>query len=407
MPNVIRDSGLRADANRAASDEIDLLAFASLWWRYRYFLLATALLAGGVTYLINRALTPTWEVRYRLMGSDPSVEGNSRLNMVAFRELVESPTLVAALLDEFNLDDPPHRLTPTGFLANHVSVEVIRDSSILEVAVRLKDRDVLVNLAKRYAERVVESAQRLNTEGIDYTAERILEERDATFKRMQNAERAMRDFQRSTPIEALRIDVESLLDRRPELVGLSVRIQGERARVQQAEAELAKQEKIRTTKRAVDPPAASPDDLRIRGERLDPYINPVYEALERDLTQARTELAALEQQRKELVSRLQLDTRTGTRLAELYDAEAKFSALTREQDIARTAYFNAATKYEEARLESTVRSPRLQILDVALPPDRPVAPRPLRNAAAAAMLAFTLAALVVVVRGRPAEKFRA
>ena len=409
MPNVIRETDARADPARGASDEIDLLEFASVWWRYRYFLLAAAILAGGTTYLINRAMTPTWEVRFRLFGSEPGVEGNSRLNMVAFRELVESPTQAEALLREFKLDQPPHDLTPTVFLAQHVSVEMIRDSTILEVAVRLKDRDTLVNLARRYAERVVESAQRLNTEGIDYAAKRILDERDATFKRLQEAEKSMRDFQRTTPIEPLRIDVENLLDRRPEALDLNVRIQGERARVQQLEAELAKQDKIRTTKRAVDPPATSGTDLQVRADRLDPYINPVYEALERDLTRARTELAALEQARKELVSRLQLDTRTGTRLAELYDAEARFTALTRAQEIAATAYQNAANKYEEARLESTVRSPRLQILDAALPPDRPVGPRALRNAVAAAMLALTIAAVVVLVRdpARRRQRLRA
>ena len=381
MPNVIRETDARADPARGASDEIDLLEFASVWWRYRYFLLAAAILAGGTTYLINRAMTPTWEVRFRLFGSEPGVEGNSRLNMVAFRELVESPTQAEALLREFKLDQPPHDLTPTVFLAQHVSVEMIRDSTILEVAVRLKDRDTLVNLARRYAERVVESAQRLNTEGIDYAAKRILDERDATFKRLQDAEKAMRDFQRTTPIEPLRIDVENLLDRRPEALDLNVRIQGERARVQQLEAELGKQDKTR----------------------------PVYEAVERDLTRARTELAALEQTRKELVSRLQLDTRTGTRLAELYEAEAKFTALARAKEIAATAYQNAANKYEEARLESTVRSPRLQILDAALPPDLPVGPRALRNAVAAAMLAFTIAAVVVLIRdpARRRQRLRA
>ena len=370
IPNVIRETDDRADAARAASDEIDLLEFVSVWWRYRYFLLAAAILAGGVTYLINRAMTPTWEVRFRLLGSEPGVEGNSRLNMVAFRELVESPTQAEALLKEFKLDQPPYELTPTGFLAKNVSVEMIRDSTILDVSVRLQDRDTLVKLARRYADRVVESAQRLNTEGIDYTAQRIRDERDATFKRLQEAEKAMRDFQRTTPIEPLRIDVENLLDRRPEALDLNVRIQSERARVQQMEGELARQDKTR----------------------------PVYEALERDLTRSRTELAALEQARKELVSRLQLDTRTGTRLAELYEAEATFTALTRAKEIASTAYQNAANKYEEARLESTVRSPRLQILDAALPPDRPVGPRALRNAVAAAMLALTIAAVVVLVR---------
>ena len=57
----------------------------------------------------------------------------------------------------------------------------------------------------------------------------------------------------------------------------------------------------------------------------------------------------------------------------------------------------AASKYEDARLQITVRSPRLQILDFALPPDRPVLPRIPRNVAAASMLAFTLTVIAVLL----------
>lgn len=396
------------DEHAPGRDEIDLLEYAGTWWRYRYVLLAVALIAGAVTYVVNRQMTPTWETTFRLMGTETGLEDGTatRLNIVAFRELVESPTQAAALIEEFGLQGPPHELTPEKFLNGHVDVEVITDSTIIEVAVRLKDRDVLVKLARRYAERVVETAQRLNTEGIDYTAERIRQQRDAALERLTTAEAAVEAYQRRTQIELLRKDVDTMLERRPDALDLNVRIQGARARLQQAEAELAKQPRVRGERRGVDslastappvdPATGAAPDMKIRGELLDPYVNPVYEALSRDVSQYRSELAALEQERKELVGRLQLDSPTAARLTRLYQAESELEALARGRDVAREAYLTAAKQYENARLQSTVRSPRLQILDAALPPDAPVAPRALRNTAAAMLIALTIAAIAVL-----------
>ena len=430
------------------SDEIDLLAYAAVCWRYRYVLLAATLLAGAVTYAVNRQIAPTYEVGFRLMATEPRLgnEPQREMSVVVYRELVESASQAAALLSEFGLDRPPHNLTPRRFLEDHVDVEVIRDSTIIRVAVRLKDRDLLVKLAQRYAERVVEMAQRLNTEGSDYTAQRIKLERDAALERLAISERAVKDFRQTAQIEVLQRDVDTMLERRPEALDLTVRIQGERARVQQAEAELANQQRVRTERRTVDALPARPEDeprppaqtrtepgrpatpsgqaprphagaaepvvrgsgsaskpqpprteeLNIRSEFLDPYVNPVYEALARDAADARSRLASLERQRSELVSRLKLDAPAAEKLTRLYELESALARLTREQDVARSAYLNAANKYEDARLQTSARSPRLSILDAALPPDRPVAPRSVRNTLAAMLVALTLAVVAVI-----------
>jgi capsular polysaccharide biosynthesis protein len=391
-------------------DEIDLLAYASVWWRYRYVLLGIALVTGTVTYIVNRQMTPTYETHFRLMGTEPglSEERAERLNMVAFRELVESPTEVAALLSEFKLTGPPHSLTPRRFIAGYVDIVVVRDSTIIDVAVRLKqDRELLVRLARRYAERVVETAQRLNTEGINYTAAQIKQQRDAALDRLKEAERTYEEHQQRAQVELLQQDVDTLLERRPEALDLNVRIQGARARLKQAEAELGQHQPTRAARRGVDsvaggatvPPGspATPEDLKIRSELLDPYVNPVYEALQRDISTYRAQLAGLEQERKELVSRLNLDSPTAEKLNRLYAAEAALETLSRDREITRDAYLNAANKYEEVRLQSTLRSPRLQILDQPIMPDAPIAPRAVRNTLAAVLFALTFGAVAAIV----------
>lgn len=187
----------RSGAAGRPGDEIDLLAYVETCWRYRYVLLALVLLTGAVTWLVNLRLAPTYEVVFRLMASEPRVGGEPAReeSVVQYREFVESQTIAAGLLEEFGLNAPPHNLTPRSFLDDHVAVEIIRDSTIVRVAVRLKDRELLVRLAQRYAERVVEVAQRLNTEGLDYTTEQIRRQRDAALERLSEAEEALRAYQ--------------------------------------------------------------------------------------------------------------------------------------------------------------------------------------------------------------------
>ena len=436
----------------ASGDEIDLLAYAAVCWRYRYILLALALVVAVTTYVINRNIAPTYEVTFRMMASESKLgdEPARAVGVASFRELLQSQSLAATILDEFKLTSPPHDLTPRRFLASNVDIDAIPDTAIIRVAVRLRDPEVLVRLANRYADAVVDLAQRLSQEEMVYTKDRIKLEADAAQQRLAQAVDTLKTFQRRTQIELLRKDVDSLLVGRPDALALSVQIEGERARLQQVERELSNQEPVRNARRTVDavsplrplpalpapvePPAAAdaakpapaaadaakpapaadaakpatgaavrkpepsePQDLRLRSDVLNPYVNPVYEALSRDVADARSRLAGLERQRKELVDRLKLDAPSAEKLNRLYEAEAELARLTRERDLTRASYLSAATKHEEARLQITMRSPRLQVLDGALAPDRPVAPRSLRNTVAATLITLTFGIAGVLI----------
>jgi len=458
-PVVARGAPVRSATPPPPSDEIDLLAYGATCWRYRYILLALVVGVAAVTFAINRSLTPTYEVSFRLLASASKVGDTAApaVSVAAFRELLDSQSLAAALLDEFKLEGPPQNLTPRSFLADHVTIRLIPDTLIINVAVRLNDPALLVKVANRYAEKVVDLAQRLNVGEGEYVTQMIRQELDGAVKRLSAAEQAMRQFQHRTQIELLRTDVDTMLLRRPEALDLTVQIEGERGRLRQAEAELAKQERVRDVPRSVNsvaplqpltnprrtlpdapqpeppsgkapaagptppgqvavgqppagaaserrqparstsPPEAQRDDQSFRPELLDPYINPLYEVLQRDVADARSRLAGLEQQRRELVGRLKLDAPAADTLNRLYEAESGLTMLTRDYEVARAAYVNAATRHEDARLQIAVRSARIQVLDQALPPDHAVAPRTLRNTAAASLIALTIAIIAVLV----------
>jgi uncharacterized protein involved in exopolysaccharide biosynthesis len=437
----------------SSGDEIDLLVYAAVCWRYRYVLLVIAVVVAVTTYVINRNIPPTYEVTFRMMASESKIgdEPARAVSVATFQELLQSQSLAATILDEFKLMSPPHDLTPRQFLASNVDVDAIPNTAIIRVAVRLRDPEVLVRLSNRYADAVVDLAQRLSQEEMVYTKDRIKLEADAAQQRLGHAVNALQTFQQRTQIELLRRDVDSLLVGRPEALALSVQIEGERARLQQVETELSNQEPVRNARRSVDglsplrpmpalpapvepsvaadpaksptgtagrtpepltvagaakaatapavrnPQPSEPQELQLRSDVLNPYVNPVYEVLSRDVADSRSRLAGLERQRKELVDRLKLAAPSAEKLNRLYEAEAELARLTREYDLSRASYLNAATKHEEARLQITMRSPRLQVLDRALPPDRPVAPRSLRNTIATTLIALTFGIAGVLI----------
>jgi succinoglycan biosynthesis transport protein ExoP len=444
-------------------DEINLSEYVGTAWRYRWLILAIVAVTALVTYLVNRQITPTYEVTVRMLATESQVMDDATrraLSVARFRELLESPSLIATVLQEFQLSAPPYRITPHGFLANNLSVREIPDTGILSASVRFTDPDKLVKIANKYAEGALNLAARLNQDETKYAREQLKAQADQSRERLTQAEKELEEFRRKAQIELLRRDVEAILERRPDVMSLQVDIESERAQLRQAEIELSKQERVRDVRRSLDtvpdapnvpapsatepsrtpekgpqwnPPSSKPQrgsvpgsaerpregeasaprrpatetastaptvssaPLPLRSELNDPYVNPVYEVLARDVAQSRAKLAGLEKRRQQLVSELKMSAPSSAKLETLYRSETQLAHLTGEYEVARTAYMNAASKYEDARLQITVRSPRLQILDSALPPDRPVRPRIFRNVTAAAMLAFTLTVIAVLL----------
>ena len=471
MKAIIKDA--EVDARRPVTirpgDEINLAEYVATAWRYRWVIVGVVLLTALITYFVNRQITPTYEVTVRMLATESQVVDDTTrraLSVARFRELLESPSLVAGVLQEFDLTAPPYRLTPQRFLADHLAVQEIPDTGILRASIRLTDPVKLLKLANKYALDAVNLAERLNRDETKYAREQLKGQADQAKARLNEAEKELEAFRRQAQIELLRKDVEAILEHRPDVLALQVDIETERAQLRQAEVELSKQERVRDVRRSLDtlpdtpvkpappkkttpeeekdgkgplwtPPTATPQrakppagsdrgregdvknreaeaaktptsrrtteaapapavPLPLRSELNDPYVNPVYEVLSRDVAQSRARLAGLERRRQQLVSDLKMAAPSSTKLETLYRAETQLAHLTGEYEVARNAYMNAAQKYEDARLQITVRSPRLQILDSALPPDHPVLPHIRRNVAAASLLALTLSVIAVL-----------
>jgi uncharacterized protein involved in exopolysaccharide biosynthesis len=224
-------------------------------------------------------------------------------------------------------------------------------------------------------------------------------------KRLSQAEQRLESFKRQAQLELLRKDVDALLGQRGALLALLVDIQAEKARLSQAEALLKGKEKIETLKRSIDTDPAAMEaarrgagdsgsvlPLQLRNE----FVNPVYESLDQVIATSQTRLAGLEKQKSELVDVRRLDADQQAKLTLLYEREMELSRLQTEYDLSKEVYVDVAKRYEQARLQVAGRSAQLQVMDSALPPDRAISPRVLRNTAAALVLGFMLTVIGVL-----------
>jgi uncharacterized protein involved in exopolysaccharide biosynthesis len=388
--------------------EIDLMPYLEMVWRHRLAITAVTLLFGVVAFVLSWRTPPTFEARAQVIVTTPKVgsEPGAAANVTTFRGFLDNQSLAAQVIQDTGLKNPPYLLTPSSFLAEHTTVRIVPDTSIIAISVRLSEPTRAAAAANRFAKAAVELAQRLSQEETVTARDMIKTQLDQSRTRLEQAVAQLENFRKKAQIDLLRKDVDALLGQRGGLVALLVDIQAEKARLAEAEALFAKRERIETLKRSIDTDPAAMEAARRSGsanvlplELRNEYFNPVYESLDQVIATSRTKLAGQEKQKTELIDVRRLDANQQAKLSLLYEQETQLSQLQTEYDLSRTVYLDVATRYEQARLQVAGRSPQLQILDQALVPERPIAPRPRRTAALGAATGFGLSVLAALLIG--------
>jgi uncharacterized protein involved in exopolysaccharide biosynthesis len=386
-------------------DEIDLTKYVLGLWRYRLLVVLGTLLCGAAA-LVSVALAPrSYEATAKLMVSPPKTgaagEVGSSVSMATFRSLIENQSLGGKIVEEFGLNKPPHGVTATELMTRIVAVEVVRDASVILVRVRLWDPELAAKVANRLAESAEQLARALSQEETVAARDIIGAQLDASKKRFDEAEARLESFKKVAQLELLRKDVDALLGQRGTLLALLVDIQTEKARLSQAEAQLATRDRLETLKRSIDTDPAAMEAMRKAGSEpgsvlplqlRNEFVNPVYESLDQVIATSRTRLAGLEKQRAELIDVRRLDRDQQAKLSLLYQQETTLSRLQTEHEIAREVYVDVSKRYEQARLQVAGRSAQLQLMDRALPPDRPISRHVVRSTVLASLTGLLLTA---------------
>lgn len=430
-PRELNRRELGEDSIRSAQVEIPGVAVLRLLVS-RWRLVAGLALVGGVLGAAAALSQPkTYEAVSTLMVAQPKFMTDAKpVSVASFRALFETNSLANSAIERFDMKKPPYSLTPTKLQRDVLIIEEVRNTNLIRLHVRLSDPKMAVSLANFLASEGVEFNQRMDVqEGADFRRQ-LKTQLDDAAARLRETETKVLDFRRTAQVEVAKRDADAALDVRGELLGLTLDLEAEKAKLSAAEREIQKQQRVLTVPRMVGaeaalrtttepaapkpaperptpekpgsekaaprkPPTATAEPAGNEVDVTNPYINPVYQVLDYQIALSRTRIASLSKRRSELISVQHLGGRQLQSLNAMYPNEMQLHRLEAEHDLAKTLYAEVAQQYERARLQIATSSARLQVVDNAVEPDEPLPRHRVLYSMLGMVLGFVVALLIV------------
>jgi uncharacterized protein involved in exopolysaccharide biosynthesis len=392
-----------------SDDRVSLRLFVRVLWPYRIAITACGLAAALVALGFGLAAPRAYEAEVALGLSRSKLTPSGEIPQTAnFRPFLENENIAAKTIRDLKLDQPPYRFTP-GRILDLVTVEEVRNSSVILVTATMPEARLASNVANRLAEFAVDASRRASQIEANRSRDDVRELRDDAQQRLRDAENALRTFRQQSQVEALRKDIEAILDQRKGILSLVVSVEVEKARLASALKERAERPKLETRRQTLDSDPLLMETARaLTNSTLGPnllglqtkseYENSVHTRMDDLAAVTQTTVAGLERLEHELVEARKLNAPQLPQLTRLYDIESELSRLEAERDIAKKAYLDIGAAYETARLQVASRTTQLQVIEPALTPDAPMSRHLARNAAAALLVGALLAAAVILAR---------
>jgi uncharacterized protein involved in exopolysaccharide biosynthesis len=391
-------------------DEIDFTRYFRVFAQHWILLCVLALVGGLTGFVVSRMKPVLYEGVTTILISPPSKVDVRTASTANFRALLENFTHASQVINELGLDKPPLSLTPQRFHDEAMQIEEVPGTNLVKVRVRLSDPQRAMEASKRLSQKAVS----LNTEISRREGSSIRDLLQAHLNdasdQLKAAETQLLAYQREAQVELLQRDTDAMLYERGELLRLTIDIESEKARLSAAESEIGKQQRVLSVARSVP----SEDALR-RAAELDrenpataaikdaqtldlsnPFINPVYQTLALQIASSRARLAGLQQQRRELIEVKKLGGRELKELSELYSRQIQLARLQTNYDLAKKVYGDIRVRYEETRSDGVGSSAVLQVVDEAIPPDRPLSRQTGKSTALGFVAGFIVAALAAL-----------
>jgi uncharacterized protein involved in exopolysaccharide biosynthesis len=343
----------------------------------------------------------------------PTKATTVQMNPATFRAILQNGSIVLQIISELRLTEPPHRVTAQEFLEKSLVVEEEGGTNVVRVRVKLRDSHIAADASRRLAQKALALARQLNEQEGSSLQEQLKNHLNDSKNRMSTAEKDLLAYQQQAQLELLEADTQAMLDERSDLLKLLVAIESEKARLSTAEQEIKRQDRVLSIARSPGAEEAlrrvqqqdPSEDRSARGgssadpEALDltnPYMNPVYQTLDFQIATSRARVAALEQERRQLIDVRKLGGKELARLSELYRRKIDLGRLQTNYDLSKKVYSDLAMRYEQSR-ESLGNSPQLQLVDEAIPADRPLPRRRLQWAALGSATGLLVAGLLALL----------
>ena len=210
-----------------------------------------AALLGAVAGFVIAANRPAlYEGVTTLIAHLPSRQGAGGVDRASLRAFIENQTLAAQVLEELQLNGPPAGLTAQRFAAEALRVDEPAGSNLLRVRVQLQDPQLAAEASRRLSKKAVALNRQVASEAGAVVRTELKPRLDEATDRLQSASDQLVAYQRDAQIELLEADSDALVEQRGELFTLLGQIEGEKARLATAEAELRRRQPLMTADRA-------------------------------------------------------------------------------------------------------------------------------------------------------------
>jgi uncharacterized protein involved in exopolysaccharide biosynthesis len=394
------------DHTERAPQEDDAIVYLDWYVRAlqrHWFLILAGVVLGAAIAIWT---TSTQPVRYQgittLLVVPPSEPGGAQINPATFRAIVENGTLAAQVIAELNLEG---EVSPQSFVERALSVEEVRGTNIVRVKVTLPDPGKAAEASRRLAHKAILLTQQITLQEGTAIQDQLKSHLSDARERLAIAEKELLTYKQGAQVDVIEEDANAQLRERGSLLSLVVNIESERARLSAAEAEIKRQQPLLSTARV---PAAE-EALRrtqpasasgVDSQHLDltnPYVNPVYQTLDFQIATSRAQIAALEKERDELVKVRKLGGKELAQLSELYRLQIGLARRQANFDLATKVHDELSLRYEQSRTRAFGSTAQLQVVDDALPPNRPVSRQRLAYGVFGAGIGLFGVALIILV----------
>jgi uncharacterized protein involved in exopolysaccharide biosynthesis len=404
--------------DRWLEDEIDFGRYFRAFGRYWKLLVLVALVGGGCGFAVSRMRAILYEGVTTVLVLPPSKADVRSASTANFRALLENLTLSSQVISELGLDKAPFSLTPQRFYERALQVQEVTGTNLVKVRIRLSDPARAAEASRLIAHKAVALNRQISLQEGSSLRDQLKVHLDDADDRLKATEQQLLAYQREAQVELLKKDTDSMLGERGVLLRLLINIESEKARLTAAEQEIGKQERVLSVgrsvrsedalRRAAEADETNPTNAGIAdAQTLDlsnPFINPVHQTLEFQIATSRARLAALEQQRREMVEVKKLGGSELKELSDLYGRQIELARRQTNYDLAKRVYSDLAVRYEETRSETLGSSAQLQVVDDAIPPDRPLSRKGAQSTALGLVAGLLVAALAALaLDGRQAR----
>jgi succinoglycan biosynthesis transport protein ExoP len=392
----------------------------------------------ALAVIISFLIPPTYEAETNLRIKQPKGLANSLLGdlpmgnsgatkqlMSTYAEILKSRTVVQAVIDKVYANETDEKKIPAyDQMLNRITTQPVKDTEILKIKVTAKspeEAELVANmLVDTFNERMTYLVRSEQTTIREFIGERLKESK----KELEQAETVLEKYKREQKIVAPEEETKAMVDKfaaidklaaentvamasaqarlgtaqqqlnkeKPGFVADSPLIQQYKLKLAELEVKLVslssnyteKHPEIMATRAAI-----TETNGRLTGEisrviNADaPSMNPIHQGLVQSQIESEAEISARTAQSQAIKG---IISSSEQELNKLPAKEQGLAKVMRDAAVNQEIYIMLAKRHEEARISEVMQPTDVQIIDVAIAPEKPISPKKALNVVITAIL---------------------